>query len=67
MGTLLQHKAISELKVTYEDGTTETFVLPPGTGFYRESYTFAQSDNGKVTGVLDEHELYWTVKREETK
>lgn len=56
-------KRVRTITLEFEDGTIETIVLPPDTGFYRERYTFEEGgDTRKLVNKLECFEVFWAVR-----
>lgn len=62
----LQKKAVAQVVLTYVDGTHETFYPPnPDAAYYTERLTYANNGSGKITTLLDCHEIYWVIRHED--
>lgn len=61
----LQKKAVVQITLTYLDGTHETF-YPPNSdaAYYAERLTYGDDEKGKITTLLDCHEVYWVIRHE---
>ncbi len=56
-------RKVKRVVVYYEDGEVEYISLPPGTGFFRERYTWEQEEGTrKITARLDISEIFWAQR-----
>ena len=63
-------RPIKQVRVEYEDGTHDTFLLQEGVsaGYHRKSYTYEAKPDGssgsKWGARIDTHEIFWTERKE---
>lgn len=57
-------RKVATIRLTFDDGTEEVFVLPPDTGFYRERYTYEEEgETGRYSNVLFCNEVFWATRQ----
>lgn len=63
---MIRKQAVAEIKVTFVDGTHETFYPPtPEAAYYIERLTYADSQDGVPNKILlDCHEIFWVIRHE---
>lgn len=63
---MIRKQAVAEVKVTFADGSHETFYPPnPESAYYVERLTYADGSKGEPNKILlDCHEIYWVIRHE---
>lgn len=56
----MRQRTVKKIVLIFEDNTSEIAILPPGTGFYRERYTYETEIGGKkLEYKLYVNEVFW--------
>ena len=57
-------RKVQTIRLTFDDGSEETFECPPDTGFFRERYTYQEAqDTKKYESILFVNEVFWATSQ----